>query len=350
MKETSVLTNVTTLDSSGSKVNHLLNITIFLRSVIYILGVIGNGLVVYVTGFKMKKTVNTVWFLNLALADILFILFLIFDIVNISRNFEWPFGDFMCKFYSLVSVLNMFASIFLLTAISLDRCLSTWLVVWVQNKRTPVKAKISCFFIWLASICCSLPYCIYRKVEFIERRQASYCIQDIDLAAYKRRVIFRFVVGFLIPLLIITGSYMAIGVRVRRLRQRTPKSFRTIIAVILAFFFCWLPFHIYFFIELWARETVLRNEEVNIEDFKRVLDTVGPFIASLAFFNSCLNPILYVFMCEEFKAKLRQSLVAVFESAFAEEHLALLVSQYSISRRKSCPHSSPRSEDTQLST
>ncbi|KAL0174902.1 hypothetical protein M9458_030870, partial [Cirrhinus mrigala] len=35
----------------------------------------------------------------------------------------------------------------------------------------------------------------------------------------------------------------------------------------------------------------------------------------------CLNPILYVFMCDEYKKKLKQSLLLVLETAFAEDHL-----------------------------
>lgn len=37
-----------------------------------VLGVFGNGMVIWVTRFKMKKTVYTVWFLNFAVANFLF--------------------------------------------------------------------------------------------------------------------------------------------------------------------------------------------------------------------------------------------------------------------------------------
>nr|XP_021322203.1 formyl peptide receptor 2-like [Danio rerio] len=41
----------------------------------------------------------------------------------------------------------------------------------------------------------------------------------------------------------------------------------------------------------------------------------------LIYLNSCLNPFLYVFMCDDYKKKLKQSLVLVLETAFAEDHL-----------------------------
>ncbi len=45
----------------------------------------------------------------------------------------------------------------------------------------------------------------------------------------------------------------------------------------------------------------------------------------LAFLNSCLNPVLYVFMCDEYKKKLKQYLL--LETAFHEDLLDFKVSK-----------------------
>lgn len=302
-------------------------------------------MVIYVTGLRMKKTVNTIWFLNLAVADFLFTFFLMFNIIYQSRHFDWPFGDFLCKLGSLVTVLNMFASTFLLAAISVDRCLSTWVVVWARTKRTLFKAKLSCLLIWLASVACSIPLVIFRKTKFNASKQQTICAADFPngLATYKRLVVYRFVVGFLLPFIIIFASYLAIGVRVRRLQRNNKlKPYRVILAVILAFFFCWLPFYIHQLVDVWIREIKLTNPSAELNSFKEVLDNIGLVLVSLAYVNSCLNPFLYVFMCEEFKKKLKQSLVMVFESAFAEEQLALLF-QHSQSQPKSQSRDETRS-------
>ncbi len=47
----------------------------------------------------------------------------------------------------------------------------------------------------------------------------------------------------------------------------------------------------------------------------------------LAFLNSCLNPILYVFLCDEYKKKLKQYLLLVLETAFHEDLLDFKVSK-----------------------
>ncbi|XP_030641162.1 C3a anaphylatoxin chemotactic receptor-like [Chanos chanos] len=328
--------NTTAVPSNSSTAGYNLDnysqvIHLVMSIVIFILGTFGNGLVIYVTGCKMEKTVNSVWFLNLALADFFFTFMLIFNIISTSRNFIWPFGDFMCKFYSLIGIVNMYASVFLLTAISLDRCLSTWAVVWAHNNRTLAKAWATCGLIWVASVLCSVPFITIRKL--IPAGNSSHYCGKVGVAVdfHKSLVLTRFVLGFLIPFLVISCSYIAIGVRVKRLhRKKKYKSLRVILSVILAFFFCWLPFHI---LELMEVQNIKWNQ-----DTKNILTIL---VHSLAFFNSCLNPILYVFMCEEFQIKLKQSLLVVLESAFTEENMAF----FSTHLATNCRHSSQSNKE-----
>uniref|UniRef100_A0A673AJ26 G-protein coupled receptors family 1 profile domain-containing protein n=1 Tax=Sphaeramia orbicularis TaxID=375764 RepID=A0A673AJ26_9TELE len=289
--------------------------SVVIYCIICVLGTVGNGLVIYVTGFKMKRTVNSVWFLNLALADFLFTAFLVFTIISTSQDHQWNLGRVMCKLNTFVIVVNMFASVFLLLAISLDRCLATWVVVWAQNKRTVRKAQVICAVIWAVAVACSTPYATFREVlQIYNVNRCTYSVRHTS-KEYFTLAIFRFVAGFLIPFLGIFVSYLAIYVRARRLqRKRNKRSRRIIIAVILAFFICWLPFHVCQLIELLSKNNqVLSN-----------VRKIGPLSVCLAFLNSCLNPVLYVFMCEEFQKKLKQSICHVLESALAEEHLSFI--------------------------
>ncbi|XP_037533154.1 C3a anaphylatoxin chemotactic receptor-like [Nematolebias whitei] len=323
---------MTVNDSSGLEVakRHIETFSLVIYCLITVAGTLGNGLVIYVTGFKMKRTVNSVWFLNLAIADFLFTTFLIFTTVSLHWD-EWPFGNFMCKLSSLVNVINMFASVFLLMAISVDRCLSIWVVVWAQNKRTVCKAQIICAVIWVTAGICSTPYATFRTVEQFSSYEyddyvydsnismKSYCIYPSTMASESHfsLIIFRFVMGFLIPFLVILVSYVAIAIRARHLqRTRRRRSHWIIVAVILTFFICWLPFHILSFIESNAKQ-----------DLQVIVIVGGPLTVSLAYMNSCLNPILYVFMCDEFQKKIKQSICLVLESALAEDRMSFASSR-----------------------
>ncbi|XP_051720174.1 C3a anaphylatoxin chemotactic receptor-like [Ctenopharyngodon idella] len=257
---------------------------------ILVVSLIGNGLVIFVTGYKMKTTVNSIWFLNLAIADFIF---------SLTEIISCLFGNFKYKFFYVIPDLTLFASILMLMTISLDRCLCTWMIVWSRNNRTIFKARIICMIVWVLSISCCIPV------------MCNYSIQY-----YKFLVTYTFIVGFVIPFLIIASSYIAIGVRVKRLKKENQlRSYRVIIAVVLAFFICWLPFHVHRFYYISTIKNQLSGSA------KEVFLKTQAVVTCLVYLNSCLNPILYVFMCDDFKKKLKQSLQLVLETAFAEDHL-----------------------------
>ncbi|KAI4896094.1 hypothetical protein NFI96_009168, partial [Prochilodus magdalenae] len=52
--------------------------------IIFILGVAGNGLVIWIAGFKVKKSVVTTWYLSLAVSDFIFCSTLLFNVVYMS--------------------------------------------------------------------------------------------------------------------------------------------------------------------------------------------------------------------------------------------------------------------------
>ncbi|XP_050986027.1 C3a anaphylatoxin chemotactic receptor-like isoform X3 [Labeo rohita] len=245
----------------------------------YIVGLIGNGIVIFLTGCRMKMTINAIWFLNLAVADFIYLFSSCIDLLLFLAH--WP------EIFFIMLQINMFASIYFLVVISLDRCLCTWMAVWAQNKQTLLRARIICIIVWVSSIAFSIPDNIFFHNSLIT---------------------YEFTVGFLIPFLIILSSYIAIGVRIKHFKTRKQlRSYRIIITVILAFFICWFPYHVWCFYSV----TVEKN-------YQDVFKIVSIYLVDL---NSCLNPILYVFMCDEYNKKLKQSLQLVLETAFAEDHL-----------------------------
>ncbi|XP_067220511.1 C3a anaphylatoxin chemotactic receptor-like [Chanodichthys erythropterus] len=299
-----------TMDNSTVQTEIFSGIDIFITCIyfaILVVSLIGNGLVIFVTGYKMKTTVNSIWFLNLAIADFIFSLS-IFIRALLDMHSIWHDDTSKNAFLWFIIDLTSSASILLLTTISLDRCLCTWMVVWSRNNRTVFKARIICIIVWVLSISGCIPAFINRLAE---ESEGSYPIQY-----YKFQITYIFIMGFVIPFLIIASSYIAIGVRVKRLKKENQfRSYRVIIAVVLAFFICWLPFHVYRFYIISAKENQWSDSA------KEVLSKINIVVSFLVHLNSCLNPILYVFMCDEFKKKLKQSLLVVLETAFAEDHL-----------------------------
>ncbi|NXF30042.1 MRGRD protein, partial [Nyctibius bracteatus] len=95
-------------------------------------GLVGNGIVIWFLGFHMKQNPFTVYILNLAVADfclILLFLLLILAVLSLTENcsyfnnliffyIDFVFAvEFLCHFFDL-------SSLSLLTAVSVERCLS----------------------------------------------------------------------------------------------------------------------------------------------------------------------------------------------------------------------------------
>ncbi|KAM4704423.1 chemerin-like receptor 1 [Rhinophrynus dorsalis] len=286
-------------------------------AVAFVLGTSGNGLVIWIAGFKMKKTVNVVWFLNLAIADFIFTLFLPLSIAYIALGFHWPFGNFMCKLNSTLAYINLFASVFLLTVISIDRCISVVFPVWSQNHRTTWLASMIALGVWFLALCVSLSYFIFRDLSEYEGQivcfnNFGYDENDelTDLGKLNQRVtvIIRFILGFLVPFTVIAFCYTVIALRLYKNNMSTStKPFKIIVAVLISFFLCWFPYHVFSFLEL----------STDIDH--RVLIIGVPITSSLAFLNSCVNPFLYVFMGRDFRTRFRSSIQSIFEKAFNED-------------------------------
>ncbi|XP_053743316.1 chemerin-like receptor 1 isoform X1 [Synchiropus splendidus] len=299
----------------------------------FVLGVLGNGVVIWVTGFKMKKTINTVWFLNLAVADFLFTAFLPLSVTYTAMDFHWPFGKFMCKLNSAISFLNMFASVYILMVISVDRCISVVWPVWAQNYRSVRKASCVSLGVWALALVLSAPYFVFRDTgpsynnediincfnnfAFVDDDYDAPHVIELGLFRHQAMTITRFLLGFVVPFTVIVSCYAVIIHRLRRnrtLASHSSRPFKIIAAVITIFFLCWAPYHIMALIEL-----VHHMSHPSSETLDHVITIGVPIATSLAFLNSCLNPLLYVFMGQDFKDKVRKSILNVLESAFQEE-------------------------------
>ncbi|XP_067831567.1 chemerin-like receptor 1 [Heptranchias perlo] len=319
--------------------------TMAIYIVTFVLGVTGNGVVICFTGFKMKRTVNTVWFLGLAVADFIFSLFLPLSFTYVALGFDWPFGTLLCKTNSWVSVLNMLASVFTLAAISLDRLVAVALPVWAQNHRGPGLATLASLAVWFAAALLSSPTLVYRDTIRIANRTICYnnflpesqhaaetgqggeadsdetmeYLESLYSMRYQSVTLARFFCGFLLPLLVIVACYTIIGCRLKHNHlANSAKPFKVIAAIILTFLLCWAPYHILMLLEF---------AHPFDQPIPLALRVGIPLSSSLACVNSCLNPILYVCMGRDFRDTVRMSMRKVLERAFTEDSLQTYTSR-----------------------
>ena len=104
-------------------------LTTVIVSVSFVVGVVANGLVLWMTVFRMPRTFTTIWFFNLALADFTVLLSLLITIQSVAIG-QWLLNDVACELYMTFLALSFFTSICLLVLISLDCCVSVLYPIW----------------------------------------------------------------------------------------------------------------------------------------------------------------------------------------------------------------------------
>ncbi|XP_061130907.1 prostaglandin D2 receptor 2 isoform X3 [Syngnathus typhle] len=338
-------------------------------------GILENALILWVVGFRLqRRTVTAVWVLNLAMSDFMATLTLPLFTLYLASSHSWELGNALCKIQASIFFLNMFVSAFLLAAISMDRCLLVIKPVWCQNHRSVAQAWKVCLVAWLWAAINTFPYFLFRSVtETADKRKLCYhnfALHQTSEATLERdcevrqtaTAVSKLLLAFLIPLMVIAGSYIQIGLSLRKRSQKrmqqsiklnealigsnnnatsgapTPLVFprsslippplspgtsfrlnphnqlsqsftKMVTAVISVFALCWAPYHIFCMIEVSA---LYYQENLKVVE-------VGLHLATtIAFFNSVLNPILYAFSCPHFCVRIRQSLGAVFDGLVEE--------------------------------
>ncbi|XP_077312208.1 chemerin-like receptor 1 [Lithobates pipiens] len=291
-------------------------LNIFFYSLTFLLGVIGNGLVIWIAGFKMRKSVSIIWFLNLAIADFVFDFFFPLQITEWVMDGHWPFGQVMCKGIFTALFLNMSVSTTFLMVISIDRCTSVMCPVWSKNNKTLKMASSISVLIWTACFILSTPYLAFYDILHDSDNNISYCFpiysedHHVDQVRYKAMLITRFVIMFLIPFSITLICYSLIVVRLRRRRSLSisGRPFKVIVTIVATFFCFWFPFHLWPFLEY-----------MNVE-FSDTMDfAMSNIVYTIGFINSCVNPMVYAFIGRDFKKSLQKSVPFLLESTFKEK-------------------------------
>lgn len=83
-------------------------------AVIFLVGIIGNGSLLYMFGCnKILRTVPNLLIFNLAVGDLLALIFTVPFTVTIYTHTSWPFGAFICRASEFAKVLTHLKSSFL---------------------------------------------------------------------------------------------------------------------------------------------------------------------------------------------------------------------------------------------
>ncbi|XP_061037205.1 B2 bradykinin receptor isoform X1 [Eubalaena glacialis] len=280
--------------------------------VLFILAALENVFVLSVFCLhKSSCTVAEVYLGNLAAADLLLACGLPFWAITIANNFDWLFGEVLCRVVNAALYMNLYSSICFLMLVSIDRYLALVKTMSMGRMRGVRWARLCSLVIWGCTLLLSLPMLVFRTMREYgaEGHNVTACIIIYPSRSWE---VFTNIllnsVGFLLPLSVITFCTVQI---LRVLRNNEMQKFKEIqterkatvlvLAVLLLFIVCWLPFQISTFLDTLQRLDVLSScwDE-------HVIDVFTQIASYVAYSNSCLNPLVYVIVGKSFRKKSRE--------------------------------------------
>ncbi|KAM4626777.1 C-X-C chemokine receptor type 4 [Discoglossus pictus] len=278
-------------------------------SFIFLLGIIGNGLVVIVMGYQKKsRTMTDKYRLHLSVADLLFVFTLPFWSVDAAIG--WYFKEFLCKAVHIIYTVNLYSSVLILAFISLDRYLAIVHATSSQGSRKILAEKVVYAGVWLPAALLTVPDFVFATVS--EVGDSSVCDRIYPHDNRDSWTIgFRFLhimFGLVLPGLIILICYCVIISKLSHSKgHQKRKALKTTVILILAFFACWLPYYICLTTDTFMLLGIIKYDCV----LQITLHKGISITEALAFFHCCLNPILYAFLGAKFKTSAQNAFTSV---------------------------------------
>ncbi|XP_068574055.1 B2 bradykinin receptor-like [Cebidichthys violaceus] len=302
-------TNNTTCPNAELKEWHITVLPVYILF-ITVLGIVLNVFVLMVFCLHKKAcTMAEIYLSNMAAADLLLMTFLPFWAVYVANKFDWTFGNPLCRLVTLSITMNAYCSIYFLVLISIDRYVALVHPLSHEGMRRPKYAKLGCLLVWCFGLFLSVPTLVYREVENSTYSNSTVChLKYPTLTENCLFTVMLTTIGFIIPLSIISfctfriiqvlKNRLIVGLNTKKWEQ---KATTLMLAVLLAFMICWVPFHLVKIVLLLLHAKVLTDCTIIT-----IIYTCANIFMYFAFFNSVLNPILYVIVGKNFRKKVRE--------------------------------------------
>ncbi|XP_018421642.1 PREDICTED: C-X-C chemokine receptor type 5 [Nanorana parkeri] len=267
-----------------------------LYSLVFVIGVMGNGLVLYILMRHRRLRSSTDNFLvHLAIADLLMLFTFPFTVAEPLGG--WVFGNYLCKIVRVISRVNFYCSSLLLGCISIDRYLSIIHAINAFRKQRAMTVHIPCFGVWFFCFLLSSPnlFILGTIPEGCARSRCGYYNSNFrDNKFWQAERFINHLVGFLFPMLLMTFCYFHIIVTLCKSPRREKKrAVRVAIVITSVFFLCWTPYNVVIFVNT-------LKQLGQIEGFRQIRLAVL-ITELLGYVHCCLNPLLYAFVGVKFR-------------------------------------------------
>ncbi|XP_026211987.1 coagulation factor II (thrombin) receptor-like 1, tandem duplicate 2 [Anabas testudineus] len=292
--------------------------TVFLPIIYIIVFVVGlptNAMALWVFLIRTKKKhPSSIYMANLALADLLFVIWTPLKVAYHLNGNNWTYGEPLCKVLVSFFYGNMYCSVLFIACLSVQRY---WVVAHpLSHHRKNNKLAIGvCVAVWAFIWLTSTPLYLYEHTAKLSELNITTChdvsiIQNVKdpfpsvkLPFYYFNFMALFV--FLVPCIVIIVAYVlllrALGNNMEEstAKQNRHKAVALIVTVLVTFLVCFIPSNIMLVVHYF----LLKQGEVN-NAYALYISTL-----CLASLNSCLDPFIYYFVSEDFRDQVKNTLL-----------------------------------------
>lgn len=292
-----------------------------LYSLFIVLGVVGNGVILYaILSKSIMRTARNYFIVSLAVSDLVLcsvtMPLTLWDILS----HKWPFEEdteWLCQLAHSCQGVPRFMSSMAIVAIAADRYR---LIMQPERPQFgPNTALFASFLMFLSAIALSIPMFVSAKVkpfiEFSEFGNLSDIVNLSDILVCqdtwegKWKMAYTVITSlaqFLLPFAVVIAIYLSIFLKLRKRPKsqhaqnntRRRRANQMIVAITLIFFFSWLPLNAFKLLVDAFPDVVLPHitgKEVVIYAFLH--------LCGLA--NAIVNPFLYGYLNENFRKEYR---------------------------------------------
>ncbi|XP_010079416.1 PREDICTED: melatonin receptor type 1B [Pterocles gutturalis] len=268
---------------------------------------------VVVNGLKYSwwpVTNGNAFVVSLALADLVVALYPYPLVLLAIFHNGWTLGEMHCKASGFVMGLSVIGSIFNITAIAINRYCYICHSFAYDKVYSCWNTMLYVSLVWVLTVIATVPNFFVGSLKYDPRVYSCTFVQTAS-SYYTIAVV---VIHFIIPITIVSFCYLRIWGLVLQVRRRVksetklrlkPSDFRnflTMFVVFVIFAFCWAPLN---FIGL----AVAINPMEMAPKVPEWLFIISYF---MAYFNSCLNAIIYGLLNQNFRNEYKRILLSLW--------------------------------------
>ncbi|XP_036062956.1 proteinase-activated receptor 2 [Onychomys torridus] len=314
--------------------------TVFLPvvyTVVFVIGLPSNGMALWVFLFRTKKKHPAVIYMaNLALADLLSVIWFPLKIAYHLHGNNWMYGDALCKVLIGFFYGNMYCSILFMTCLSVQRY---WVIVNPMGhprKKANIAVGVS-LAIWILIFLVTIPLYVMKQTIYIPALNITTChdvLPEEVLVGDMFNYFLSLAIGvFLFPAFLTASAYVLMIKTLRssamdeHSEKKRRRAIRLIVTVLAMYFICFTPSNLLLVVHYF----LIKNRG---QSHVYALYLVALCLSTL---NSCIDPFVYYFVSQDFRDHVKNALLCRSVRTVNRMQVSLTSNKFS---RKSSSYSS----------